>query len=77
MWHYWKLFGMFFISTAIIGAATKMLLTMMALPVNIFAWILEGVICTIIVNLFFFLVFRQKEEFTFFKNKVMKILKKG
>ena len=77
MWHYWKLFGMFFISTAIIGAATKMLLTMMALPANIFAWILEGVICTIIVNLFFFLVFRQKEEFTFFKNKVTKILKKG
>lgn len=77
VWNYWKMFASFFVSSIIVGVATKYLLRIIALPVNIFAWILEGIICTIIVNLFFVCIFWKKDEFKFFKNKILKMVKKG
>lgn len=77
VWNYWSMFFSFFVSTSFIAIVTKILITRIAFSANIFTWILEGLICTFIINLFLILVFIRKDELKFFKNKIVSVIKRG
>lgn len=76
MMHYWKVVGMFFVSVIVIGGSLKFIFYKLAMPINLWTWILEGIVCTILFNGTLILVLRKHPDLQFFKNKIIKIAQK-
>lgn len=77
MMYYWKIVGIFFASVVLIGGSLKFTFYKIEIPINIWTWILEGIICTILFNGILILAFRKHPDFQFFKNKIVNIVKKA
>jgi uncharacterized membrane protein len=76
MTYYWKNVSIFLACTLIMGNVLKHLFTLISLPNNFLFWILEGVICTVVFNAILILIFKNRPELEFFKEKISKFLKK-
>ena len=76
MWVYWKMFISFLTSTVLTSLFIKELLANIDISINIFTWVLEAIICSIIINTVFICIYGRKEEFKFFKNKVIRLIRR-
>lgn len=76
MTHYWKTLATFFFITVIMSGGIKFAFYKIGLPENLWFWILEGIITTIIFNGMLIILFKNNPDFQFFKNKVAGVFSK-
>jgi hypothetical protein len=74
--HYWKTLASFFLIIVIIGGGMKFIFYKIALPVNIWAWVFEGIIITAVFNGILIILFKNHPDLQFFKNKITGIIAK-
>ena len=77
VWNYWKMYLSFLFSSIITGKIIKKVTMSMILPNTLWMWIIEAIVYSVIINLVFLLIFGRAKEFKFFKEKIIKIARRG
>ena len=74
--YYWKTLIQFFSYSFIMAFLLKFCLNNIFASINIGTWIIEGIICTIIFNSILILLFRNSDNYKFFKQKLLSFIKR-
>ena len=74
--HYWATLVKFFSLTVIASGLLKIGFANIPMPINIWTWILECIVATVLFNGLLIGLFKKDENFEFFKNKIGSLLNK-